>query len=124
VSGVPSYSLEGSAKFIRRKWYRPRFVAVDWRGHVAKRHGGADGTLAAALTGTSVYKTSLFNRVQNVLEGKKPVTAPHRKDNPDFPLKHLVRCGACGTPLTACFSRSKTASSMGTTTATSRAAGP
>jgi site-specific DNA recombinase len=45
--------------------------------------------------------------VQDILEGKKPVTAPRRKVNPDFPLKRFVRCGACGTPLTACFSRSK-----------------
>ena len=54
-----------------------------------------------------IVTEDLFNRVQDVLEGKKPVTAPRRKVNPDFPLKHFVRCGVCGTPLTACFSRSK-----------------
>jgi site-specific DNA recombinase len=54
-----------------------------------------------------IVTEDLFNRVQDVLEGKKPVTAARRKVNPDFPLKHFVRCGICGTPLTACFSRSK-----------------
>ncbi len=55
-----------------------------------------------------IITQELFDQVQYVLDGTKPVAAPRRKINPNFPLKHFVRCGECGTPLTACFARSKT----------------
>jgi site-specific DNA recombinase len=50
----------------------------------------------------------LFDRVQDVLDGKKPVVVPKRHANPAFPLRGLVLCASCGNPLTASFCRSKT----------------
>jgi site-specific DNA recombinase len=41
-----------------------------------------------------------FDRVQAILDGKKPRVAERRKVNPLFPLRHFVKCGVCGTPLT------------------------
>jgi DNA invertase Pin-like site-specific DNA recombinase len=41
-----------------------------------------------------------FDRVQAILDGKKPPVAPRLKSNPEFPLRRLVRCERCGTPLT------------------------
>ena len=50
----------------------------------------------------------LFQKVQDVLDGKKPVATPKRRINPAFPLRGLLRCSACGDLLTAAFCRSKT----------------
>lgn len=64
-----------------------------------------------------IVSQELFDRVQDILDKKKPVAAPRRKINPDFPLKHFIRCGVCSTPLTACFARSKNGKRYPTTTA-------
>jgi len=42
----------------------------------------------------------LFDRVQAILAGRKPPVVARRKLNPEFPLRRLVRCEVCGTPLT------------------------
>jgi site-specific DNA recombinase len=51
-----------------------------------------------------------FDRVQAILDGRTPTASPKRKFNPALPLKCLVHCAACGTPLTGGFpkGRSKT----------------
>jgi DNA invertase Pin-like site-specific DNA recombinase len=56
-----------------------------------------------------IVSQELFDRVQAVLDGRAPVAAPKRKFNPDFPLKRIIRCDACHTPLTGglCGGRSK-----------------
>jgi site-specific DNA recombinase len=55
-----------------------------------------------------IVSQELFDRVQDILNGKKPVAVPKRHANPAFPLRGLVHCAACGAPLTASFCRSKT----------------
>jgi site-specific DNA recombinase len=50
----------------------------------------------------------LFDRVQAVLAGRKPPVVAIRKLNPDFPLRRLVRCEDCGTPLTGAFCKGRT----------------
>jgi site-specific DNA recombinase len=51
----------------------------------------------------------LFDDVQAVLAGRSPGAPAKRKLNPDFPLKHFVKCDSCGVPLTGglCTGRSK-----------------
>ncbi len=48
-----------------------------------------------------------FNNVQDVLLGRRRKHVPHRRVNPDFPLKG-IRCTLCSTKLTGSKSRSKT----------------
>ena len=48
-----------------------------------------------------------FYRVQAILEGRVHVTGPRQRTRPDFPLKGLVRCEACGRPLTASWSKGR-----------------
>jgi site-specific DNA recombinase len=48
-----------------------------------------------------------FDRVQAILDGRKPTIVAKRKFNPAFPLKCLVRCEECGTPLTGAFCKGR-----------------
>lgn len=48
-----------------------------------------------------------FYRVQAITEGRMQVTGPRQRTRPDFPLKGLVRCEACGRPLTASWSKGR-----------------
>jgi site-specific DNA recombinase len=41
-----------------------------------------------------------FDRVQAILDGRKPTLTTRKKFNPLLPLRHMVKCGVCGTPLT------------------------
>lgn len=47
-----------------------------------------------------------FERVQDVLAGRRKRYVPHRKINPDFPLRG-IRCTECNSPLTAYHSKGK-----------------
>jgi hypothetical protein len=49
----------------------------------------------------------LFKRVQEILDGKRLSVTAHQRNNPDFPLRVFVSCGACGTPLTGSWSRGR-----------------
>ena len=55
-----------------------------------------------------IISEALFDKVQEILDGKKPITTVKHRANPAFPLRGLFRCATCGGPLTASFSRSKT----------------
>ena len=48
-----------------------------------------------------------FDRVLAILDGKKPPPSPRRQTNPEFPLRRLVRCEACGKPLTGAFCKGR-----------------
>lgn len=52
-----------------------------------------------------------FYRVQAILDGRNTninIPLPKRShDNPDFPLRRLVNCGKCGSPLTGAWSKGK-----------------
>ena len=47
-----------------------------------------------------IIPEDVFDRVQNLLSGRRPSIAPRRRANADFPLRAFVRCGSCGKPLT------------------------
>ena len=49
----------------------------------------------------------LFDRVQSLLRGKGVSVAPRLRSHPDFPLRHFVKCGCCGNPLTASWSKGR-----------------
>ncbi len=52
----------------------------------------------------ALVSREVFDRVQSLLDGKKPMLAPRQRNNPDFPLRNFVRCGCCDRPLTASWS--------------------
>jgi len=51
----------------------------------------------------ALISQSLFDEVQDALNGKKTSPALHKKINPEFPLKGFVLCASCGKKLTAGF---------------------
>ena len=54
-----------------------------------------------------IVSQELYDAVQRVLSGRKLSSAPKRKQNPAFPLKHFVKCGVCGIPLTGGMNKGK-----------------
>jgi site-specific DNA recombinase len=48
-----------------------------------------------------------FDTVQALLSGKRPMVKAHERNNPDFPLRHFVRCGRCDRPLTGSWSKGR-----------------
>lgn len=54
-----------------------------------------------------IVSQELFQTVRRLLSGRKLLSAPKRKHNPAFPLKHFVKCGTCGTPLTGGMNKGK-----------------
>ncbi len=59
-------------------------------------------------TWPAIVEPGLWIRAQAVMCGRSPSAAPHRRRNPDFPLRAFVRCEACGRPVTGSFARSHT----------------
>ncbi len=57
---------------------------------------------------TPIISRSVFDHVQDVLDGKKLRPAKKYKNNAAFPLKPFIRCEVCGRPLTGGFARSHT----------------
>ncbi|PYJ98013.1 MAG: hypothetical protein DME23_13160, partial [Verrucomicrobia bacterium] len=49
----------------------------------------------------------LFDAVQALQSGKSGNLTPRLRSNPDFPLRHFVKCGCCGRPLTASWSKGR-----------------
>ncbi len=49
----------------------------------------------------------LFYQVQRVREGKGNVAAPRNTNNPDFPLRNILKCSSCKKPLTGSWSKGR-----------------
>ena len=49
----------------------------------------------------------LFYRVQAILSGRLPNTAPRKRAHSDFPLRGFVRCESCGRGLTGSWSKGR-----------------
>lgn len=57
-----------------------------------------------------IVDPQLFKAVQDVLDGRAPGKLSRIRNHPDFPLRGVIRCGECNSPLTASWTtgRSKT----------------
>ena len=57
---------------------------------------------------TPMVTQEQFYTVQAILDGRcvsKPLMPKNTRDNTDFPLRRIVRCGKCGTPFTGAWSK-------------------
>ena len=55
----------------------------------------------------SLVGEEVFGRVQSILSGKRVSVMPRLRSHPDFPLRHFVKCGCCGRPLTGSWSKGR-----------------
>ena len=76
----------------------PRYMGVL---HVEKWDLQVEGEYPA------IVSADVFQRVQDQLQQKAIAVTPKQRNNPDFPLRHFVRCGRCLRPLTASWSKGK-----------------
>ena len=54
-----------------------------------------------------IVSDEVFGAVQDVLSGRRPSKPTRKLDNPEFPLRRIVKCGLCGTPMTGSFSTAR-----------------
>jgi site-specific DNA recombinase len=74
-----------------------------------KRDGaGQDWRIVEKGSFEAIVPEEVFEKAQALLSGRRPAVAPRRRANPDFPLRHFVRCGSCDKPLTGSKSTSRT----------------
>lgn len=52
----------------------------------------------------SLITPDVFEVVQEVLTGRRPAKPSRTLDNPEFPLRRIVLCGKCRSPITGSFS--------------------
>src|ERR1035437_531411 len=55
----------------------------------------------------ALVSDEVFDRVQDILDGKRLTIVPHTRNHEDFPLRVFVVCATCGTPLTGSFSKGR-----------------
>jgi site-specific DNA recombinase len=48
-----------------------------------------------------------FDKVQDVLKGRRPSLTSYQRNHPDFHLRMFVRCAKCGEPLTGSWSKGR-----------------
>lgn len=48
-----------------------------------------------------------FKKVQDILNGKKPVITTYNRNNPEFPLRQFITCPNCNQPLTGSKSKGR-----------------
>ena len=58
----------------------------------------------------AIVEQELFRAVQDVLNGRAPAKSSRVRDSPDFPLRRIVRCGHCSSPLTGSWSTGRSRS--------------
>lgn len=61
---------------------------------------GFNGSVRTRANFEPLVTEETFDRVQAILDGRRPTVTPHVRNHPDFPLRHFVRCGYCDRPLT------------------------
>ena len=54
-----------------------------------------------------LVSVEVFQRIQEILNGRRTSITARSRNNPDFPLRNFVRCGTCHKPLTASWSKGK-----------------
>ena len=100
ASGLRSRSgkkltLQTFDRLLRNQIYAGRLRVDVWR-------------VDEAASFPSLVSAHEFEAVQAVLTGRRVTQPKHLRNHPDFPLRHFTRCGECGRPLTASWSKGRT----------------
>ena len=84
--------LQAVSKLLRRPAY---CGVIEWDG--GRYNGDFD----------PIVDEDLFQRVQDLLDGKSPTAIPRTLDNEAYPLRRFIRCEECGSPITGSASRGR-----------------
>jgi site-specific DNA recombinase len=98
--GGRALSQQQFSQMLRNPIYKGRAVSETWGIDVA---GDFD----------PLVSDDLFSRVQEILKGCPSGGSRRVRDNPDFPLRRVVRCGSCDSPLTGSMSTSRSKKKYG-----------
>lgn len=79
---------------LRNKLYMGVIEVRGWKDEVQGLH-------------EKIIEPALFYRVKAVREGKSFTSVPRLVKNPDFPLKNIAKCDACGEYLTGSWSKGR-----------------
>lgn len=86
------------SRIFRNKFYTGKVVSKKYGREVQGQH-------------PPMITEETFYRVQAILDGRNfntpVVLAKRTRNNPDFPLRRIVRCGRCGQSFTAAWSKGK-----------------
>ncbi len=87
-------SLQSFGYMLRNPLYMGRIVKKEW---------GID----CVGDFEPLVSAELFESVQVIARGRDGNGGSRCRDHPDFPLRRIIRCGRCGRPLTASWSRGR-----------------
>ena len=76
---------------------------IIYTGRIVKPEWGID----AEGDFEAIVEPALFQAAQDVLNGRAPAKSSRVRDNPDFPLRRIIRCGRCSSPLTGGWSKGR-----------------
>ena len=96
-------STETFRRMLSNSLYAGRIIVHGKRGGA-----GEDWFIVQKGSFELIVPEEVFDKVQALLAGRRPIIAPRKRAHPDFPLRHFVRCGYCDKPLTGSKSRSRT----------------
>lgn len=89
---------QAMARIFRNKFYFGKVYSKRYNEEVQGQH-------------TPMITEELYYRVQAVIDGRNRYGSNgitrRNPDNPEFPLRRLVKCGRCGTAFTAAWSKGK-----------------
>ena len=94
TKGGRNLSLEEFSQLLRKPLYAGILSNENWR-------------IEAKANFQPLISEELFRAVQENLAGTKRKFSRRTVSNPDFPLRHFVRCGNCSKPLTASWSKGR-----------------
>ena len=69
-------------QLLRKPIYAGRMIVRGWN-------------ISTAAEFPTLVSPNIFDQVQALLEGRRPSVGPRLRSNPEFPLRHFVRCGRC-----------------------------
>jgi site-specific DNA recombinase len=87
-------SAQSFGQLLRKPIYAGRVIVRGWN-------------VSSAANFPPLVSTDTFDRVQALLAEGRLSISPRLRSNPEFPLRHFVRCGKCERPLTASWSRGR-----------------
>ena len=54
-----------------------------------------------------IISEKIFNKVQAILDGRKPIISSYKRNNPDYPLRQFITCPNCNQPLSGSLSKGR-----------------